>query len=162
VWTTVAEGLLLACSGFLLAVLWMDLIFDAQVRGTHGVPLPESVLASISGYYRRATTTSRPMSRLIAAVMVILLGALVFRSLAGHDPGWLVALSAALAAVPVVLAGTRTVPHAVALGSRSGDALEQSRLARSVYRDHVTCFVLLSAFLVLRLVGTTFPASPVW
>ncbi len=160
--TTVAEGLLFACGGFLLAVLWMDLIFDAQVRGTHGVPLPEAVLASIAGYYRRATTTSRPMSRLIAAVMVILLGALVFRSSVGRDPWWLVTFSAVLAAVPVVIAGARTVPRAVALGGRSGDAVEQSRLARSIYRDHVTCFVLLSAFLVLRLVATAIPASPVW
>ncbi len=101
---SVAEGLLLACSGFLLAVLWMDLIFDSQVRGERGEQLPEPVLASISDYYRRATTTSRPMSRLIAAVMAILLGALVFRGLRGHDPVWLIVVSAALAVVPILLA----------------------------------------------------------
>jgi peptidoglycan/LPS O-acetylase OafA/YrhL len=69
---------LTACAGFLLAVLWMDLIFDSQVvphRNSAG-PLPEPVLESIAAYYHRATTTSRPMSRLIALVMVILLGAL--------------------------------------------------------------------------------------
>ena len=80
----------MACGGFLLAVLWMDLIFDIQVRGVRGDELPEPVLASIAGYYHRATTTSRPMSHLIAAVMVILLGALVFRALRGHDPVWLI------------------------------------------------------------------------
>ena len=55
---SVATSLLMACSGFLFAVLWMDLIFDAQVRVDHnpGGDLPESVLASIAGYYRRAVT----------------------------------------------------------------------------------------------------------
>ena len=73
--------LLTACSGFLLAVLWMDLIFDVQVFGQREVAaeLPEQVLASIAGYYRRATTTSRPMSRLIALVMVTLLSSWVLR-----------------------------------------------------------------------------------
>ena len=69
-------SLLTACSGFLFAVLWMDLMFDAQVLADRhpGGELPESVLDSIARYYRRAVTESRPMSRLIAVVMVVLLG----------------------------------------------------------------------------------------
>lgn len=159
---SVSEGLLLACSGFLLAVLWMDLIFDSQVRGHPDRQLPEPVLASISDYYRRATTTSRPMSRLIAVVMAILLGTLVLRGVSGHDPVWFVAVSAALAAVPVLLAALRTVRNAVRLGGRPGGPAEQSRLARTVYRDHVVCFVLLSSFLVLRLIRIAIPDAPVW
>ncbi len=55
-----------ACAGFLLAVLWMDLMFDVQVLRHRDAALPEPVLASIAAYYRRATTTSRPMGHLIA------------------------------------------------------------------------------------------------
>jgi hypothetical protein len=149
---SVAEGLSLACSGFLLAVLWMDLIFDSQVRAVRRGELPESILASIADYYRRATTTSRPMSRLIAVVMVILLGALVFRTVRGHDPVWLTAVSAVLAVVPVLLALFQTVPDAVRLGARSDGPVEQSRLARSIYRDHIACLVSISALLVTLLV----------
>ena len=139
---SVAEGLLLACGGFLLAVLWMDLIFDSQVRGARGGQLPEQVLASIADYYRRATTTSRPMSRLIAAVMAILLGALVFQSVRGHDPVWLSSSCRPCSPpVPILLAVVRTVPNAVRLGGRADGRDEQSRLARSVYRDHLLCFV---------------------
>jgi len=148
---SVAEGLLLACGGFLLAVLWMDLIFDSQVRGSRDGQLPEQVLASIADYYRRATTTSRPMSRPIAAMMVILLGALVFQSVRGNDPVALIVVSSALAAAPILIAGARTVRNAVRLGGRADDRDEQSRLARSVYRDHLLCFALISTFLVLRL-----------
>ena len=141
--------LLTACSGFLLAVLWMDLIFDVQVHRNKGADLPEPVLASIAAYYHRATTTSRPMSRLIVLVMLILLGALGFQAVRGHDPGWLLVTSAILAAVPMLLALIRTVPSAVRLGQRSDGPPEQSRLARAIYRDHLVCAGSMLAFLVL-------------
>lgn len=146
--------LLTACGGFLLAVLWMDLIFDVQVlqNRSAGTELPEPVLASIAAYYHRATTTSRPMSRLIALVMLTLLGALGFRAAQGHDPAWLLTTSAGLAGVPIVLALTRTVPHAVRLGRRTDNPAEQSRLARAVCRDHLVCAGAMSAFVALWIV----------
>jgi hypothetical protein len=45
-----------AGAGFLLAVLWFDLMFDVQVMGHREGDLPEEVLASIASYYRRVTT----------------------------------------------------------------------------------------------------------
>jgi len=146
--------LLTACSGFLCAILWMDLIFDAQVLGHRlaGPELPETVLASIAAYYHRATTTSQPMGRLIAAVMLILLVALGFEAPLGRDPVWLLVVSAALAGAPVVLALTRTVPNAVRLGHRTDGAAEQTRLARLICRDHVVCAVCMAAFLVVWVV----------
>jgi hypothetical protein len=149
---SVLDGLPLACSGFLLAVLWMDLIFDSQVRSVRGGELPEPILASIADYYRRATTTSRPMSRLIAAVMAILLGTLVFRALRGDQPVMLTAVSAVLAAIPILLALLRTLPDAVRLGARSDGPVEQSRLARSIFRDHIACLLAISALLAVLLV----------
>src|ERR1700722_3005565 len=138
---TATTSLLTACSGFLFAVLWMDLIFDAQVLVDRhpGGELPESVLDSIARYYRRAVTESRPMSHLIAVVMVVLLGALGFRAVRGHDPGWLMAVSTLLAGAPVLLALTHTVPNAVRLGNRSGSPTDQTALARSIWRDHLVC-----------------------
>jgi hypothetical protein len=133
----------------------MDLIFDAQVLRHRGTDeLPEPVLASIAGYYHRATTTSRPMSLVIALVMVILLAALGFHALRGDDPRWQVAASAVLAGVPIVLAMVRTVPNAVRLGNRVGTPAEQSRLARSICRDHLFCMASVSAFLIVWLAVT--------
>jgi TctA family transporter len=148
---SIATSLLTACSGFLLAVLWMDLMFDAQVRtGRHcGGDLPESVLASIAGYYRRAVSEARPMNRLIVVVMGVLLAALGFRAASGHDPRWLLGVSALLAGIPILVALIRTVPHAARLGSRSGSPTQQTALARSVWRDHVVCAGAMLAFLVL-------------
>jgi uncharacterized membrane protein len=142
-----------ACAGFLLAVLWMDLMFDSQLLAHRRSPepLPEPVLASIAGYYRRATTTSRPMSTLIVIVMMILLIALALRAIFGNDPAWLVAASTVLAGVPILLALMRTVPNAVRLGKRVDSLIEQTRLARAVFGDHVLCLALVAALVCLRL-----------
>ena len=91
--------------------------------------------------------------------MVILLGALGFRWIAGDDPGWLLIASAVLAGVPILLALIRTVPNAVRLGNRAGSPIELSRLARSICRDHLTCLACMSAFLVLWVV-TASPGTP--
>ena len=150
----VVTALLIACGGFLLAILWMDLIFDVQVLAHRkaGAELPEPVLGSIAAYYHRATTTSRPMGRLIAVVMVTLLAALLFRAVRGHDPVWVLVIWAALAGVPIGLAAVRTVPNAVRLGTRADSAAEQTRLARSICGDHVVCLACIFAFVVVSVV----------
>jgi hypothetical protein len=128
----------------------MDLIFDVQVLRHRGTDeLPEPVLASIAGYYHRATTTSRPMSFLIASVMVILLGALGFAWLRRDDPIWLLAVASVLAAGPILLAMARTFPNAVRLGARADGTAEQSRLARAICSDHLLCLASMSVFLAL-------------
>ncbi|OBI42103.1 hypothetical protein [Mycobacterium colombiense] len=145
--------LLMACGGFLFAVLWMDLIFDVQVLRYRKArtELPEPVLASIAAYYHRATTTSRPMNRLIALVMLMLLGTLVLQAARGHDPGWLLVTSAPIAGIPTMLALTHTVPDAVQLGRRTDSPSEQTRLARSICRDHLLSAACMLAFLILWL-----------
>lgn len=145
-------GAVAAAAGFLLGVLWMDLMFDSQVRTGRGV-LDEAVLSSIAGYYHRATTGSRPRGALIAVVMASLLGLLGVEAVAGDSPRWLLVPSAVLAGGPILLAMVRTVPNAVRLGARRDDAGEQSRLARAIYRDHLVCLAGISAFLALWLIG---------
>lgn len=145
-----------AGAGFLLAVLWFDLMHDVQVRGhDSAAPLPEPVLASIAGYYARVTTGARPMNRLVALVMVATIGAVVVELATGFSPTW-VAWASLLAVVPPIgLAGHRTVADAVRLGTRRDDPVEQSRLARRIEGDHRFCFACISVVLALQL-GTNF------
>jgi hypothetical protein len=76
------------------------------------------------------------------------LGALGFRAVRGHDPGWLTVVSIALAGVPILLALIRTVPNAVRLGNRMDSPAEETRLARSICRDHLVEVCCMLAFLV--------------
>ena len=140
-----------AGAGFLLAVLWFDLMFDVQAAGHDGEQLPEPVLASIAAYYARVTTAARPMNRLIATAMLATLAAIVVQIAKGEGPVWLGWVSLALALPAIVLAGARTVPSAVRLGRRRDPPAIQTRLARAVLGQHVFCFAAIAAVIVLQL-----------
>jgi hypothetical protein len=141
-----------AGAGFLLAVLWLDLIFDAQaIRHRGDRELPEWVLASVAGYYRRVTTEARPMSRLIAAVMAATIAALVVQLARGDVSAWVAVASLALVGAAVAVAATHTVPNAVRLGGRRDSAEAQTRLARSILRDHLLCAAAIAAALAVQL-----------
>ena len=60
-------------------------------------------------------------------------------------------MSLALTAAAILLAAVHTVPSAVRLGARSDSTERQSRLARSILRDHLLCFTAVAAVLVIQL-----------
>jgi hypothetical protein len=147
--------ILLICGGFLLAVLWMDLMFDVQVlgKGWRHQELPEEVLGSIAAYYQRVTTRARPMGHGVGAVMLIGLLTLLLQTFRGGDWRWIKLVSLFLFTVPVALALFRAHPNAVRLGSRVDSASEQSRLARTVCRDHFLCLAAMLSFVALQLLA---------
>jgi hypothetical protein len=151
--TYVAAG-----AGFLLAVLWFDLMFDVQTRKHAETPLPAEVLASISAYYRRVTTEAYPMNRLVASVMLLTLVAIVVQ-IAVAEPwagpwyiGWGSLLLAGSGFVPTL---RRTVPNARRLGRGTDPPDVQSTLARAICRDHMLSFTRMSAVLALQLFGAS-------
>lgn len=144
--------LLAACGGFLLAVLWMDLLFDVQVlRHRRETELPEPVLASIAAYYARVTTGARPGGHAIGLVMGTVLVTLVVEAVRGREPRWAAFASLVLAGGPVLLAVARVLPNAIRLGARSDPPARQSALARAICRDHLLCLAGILAFVLLQL-----------
>ena len=138
-------------AGFLLAVLWFDLMFDVQALRHRDGDLPEDVLASTAGYYGRVTTAARPMNRLIAAVMVGTIVAIIVQLVQGDAPRWAAVVSLVLTAAATSVAAVHTVPSAVRLGTRSDAIAGQSRLARSILRDHVLCITAVAVVLLIQL-----------
>ena len=143
---TAAAGL-----GFLLCVLWFDLMFDVQVLGHREVELPADVRDSIAAYYRRVTTNARPMNRLVAAVMLATLAGLVGEIVQGDGRVWASVCSLVLAAGAIGLAAACTVRRAVRLGAQTDSREDQSRLARAILRDHLACIATISVALVLQI-----------
>jgi len=125
--------------GFLLSVLWFDLMFDVQARRPRVGDLPAEVRDSIAAYYRRVTTEARPMNRLVALAMVVTLGALVGEIVSGDVAAGYAWASLALALSAIGLAAARTVRNAVRLGTQADDAATQSALARRILGDHIAC-----------------------
>jgi len=145
--------ILAACGGFLVAVLWMDLMFDVQVLRKRDDVLPGPVLDSIAAYYRRVTTEASPMGRLVGAVMAAGIATAVVQ-LAIGPARWVSALSLLLCAPPVVLAQTRIFPAAARLGTQQDTPETQTRLAREICRNHLICLAAMVALTTLQLLST--------
>jgi hypothetical protein len=137
--------------GFLISVLWVDLMHDVLGVRRRGEVLPAGALDSIATYYRRVTVDAYPMNRLVAVVMAATLGGLVAEITTGGVPAWTAWTCLVLAGSAVGLAGLRTVQHAQRLGRRGDDPAAQTLLARSVGRDHLCCLVATVATLVIQL-----------
>ncbi len=143
-----------AGAGFLLAVLWFDLMFDVQTRKHSGDVLPPEVLGSISAYYRRVTTEAYPMNRLVAVVMLLTLAAICAEIVRGDHTWWIGWGSLLLAASGFVPTMLRTLPNARRLGGGKDTAEQQSRLARAVCRDHMLSFARMGCVLILQLIAS--------
>ena len=140
-----------AGAGFLLAVLWFDLMFDVQVRRHAERELPAVVVGSIATYYARVTTGARPMNRLVAAAMLATVVAIAVQIARGDDARWAAWVSLVLTLTAVGLAGASPVPNAVRLGERDDPPDVQAQLARAIFRDHLVCFALVTAVLAIQL-----------
>ena len=146
------ELIITAAAGFLIAVLWFDLMFDVQVLPhRRSQEVPEAVLDSISAYYRRVVTTASPMGRLVGLAMVALLAALVWQAADGSAAGWVSAVSLPAAVLAIGLAIVRVFGRARRLGARADPPDVQSRLARSICRDHLICLAGMVTLLATQL-----------
>jgi hypothetical protein len=95
------------------------------------------------------------MNRLVSLAMVVLLLSLVLEIVVGRQPAWIAWTALAVAGSAIGLAISRTVRGAVRLG-RSNEPVEvRSRLAHTVYRDHVYCFAAMAAVAGMQ-VATSF------
>ena len=146
------HGMLAACGGFLLAVLWFDLMFDVQALPHTGDVLPEPVLASIAAYYRRVTTDAFPMNRLVAAVMLVTIAGSVYAL--AHGSGWRDGVALVSCVAPIALAAVRVFPNAVRLATRADSLERQSALARAICYDHIACVAAIGLFVLLQLTAS--------
>ena len=141
-----------AGAGFLLAVLWFDLMFDVQVMRHPVGEIPEPALESIAAYYARVTTAARPMNRLVAAAMVGTLASIVISLARGDHPLWVGWVSLPLVVAAIAVAGARTVPNAIRLGTRRDSGERQRELAKAVSRDHLFCVSAIATVLAVQLI----------
>ena len=149
--TQIVQALVTAGTGFLLAVLWFDLMFDVQVIPHRSTEVPEQVVLSIATYYRRVTIDAGRMSRLVALFMLLTVVGIIaeiIRSDGAAAARW---LSLTLAIVPIGVAATRTVPRAVRLGRQHDPVSWQRAATRLIYREHVLCLSSIAALLAVQL-----------
>jgi len=91
------------------------------------------------------------MNRLVAAVMLATIGAIIAQIVRGDRPPWVGWVSLVLAGAAILLAALRTVPAAVRLGARTDSSRQQRELAESIGRDHVFCAAAIVALVAIEL-----------
>jgi hypothetical protein len=149
------ERIITAGSGFLLAVLWFDLMFDVQVWPYWGQEtLPGEVLASIAGYYQRVTTDAAPMNLLVGLVMVVVLLTAFLRARDKRVAPWNRFSTLILAGAATSVGLEIAFPIAEQLGARVDGLATQTELANTIFVTHVGCFVAISVVLILQFLPT--------
>lgn len=154
------EAVVTVGAGFLLAVLWFDLMFDVQVRSSTA---SVDAVRSIATYYRRVTTDARPMNLLVALAMLVTAVAIGVEFGTDDIATWVPWVSVGLGGAPLFIAALRTVPRAVALGVAVGEApdappastptRDHHMMARRILAEHVLCFVCISGLIAVQLVS---------
>jgi hypothetical protein len=145
------QRLIMLSAGFLLAVLWFDLMFDVQV-----VPylelgmVAEGVLDSISTYYRRVTTDAAPMPFLVGGIMLVAGAAVIVNLIRGRGALWNRSATAVLMLLPVIAARIKVLPDARLLGEGLGDQAARSALALDIFWLHAGALVVVLAAVVLQ------------
>ena len=137
-----------AGAGFLLAVLWFDLMFDVQVLRAER---RAEAVTSIATYYRRVTIEAYPMNRLVSIVMLGTLAALVAQVADDDEPRWASITSLVLVLGAATLAIGHTFRNGARLGAGRATPDEQVRLAQLMLRDHLICLAAIVAVLVVQL-----------
>jgi hypothetical protein len=141
--------ILFACIGYLIAVLWIDLIFDSLVlpHKNTNEPLPEEVLATMASFFKRLTLKPR----LIFVVMITMLTIVILQIVQGTVPAWVAWGSLILVTVPTGYATARVMPAARRLGSRVDGPEKQSELARSLFAMHAFSLSLMTLLMLIQL-----------
>jgi hypothetical protein len=91
------------------------------------------------------------MGRLVSVAMLATLAAIIVGLLLREGPAWEAWVSLAAAAVGMGLALIRTVRAAVRLGAANDPSPTQTRLARSILRDHLISLAAMAVVLGLQL-----------
>lgn len=139
------------CIGFMLAVLYIDLMFDVTaVPHRHtGKPLPKEVLDPITHYYGRITQNPY----VLMFVMLTTTIALVLQIVYDLAPRWAAYSSLCAMGLAMVAGAAKVIPTAQRLGSRKDPEDVQTRLVHGMFPSHIVLLACILVLAVMQLVA---------
>ncbi len=144
------------CIGFMLAILYMDLMFDVMSvpYRRSGAALPRDVLEPITHYYRRVTQNPY----VLMFVMLTTTTFLVLQVVYGLTPRWAAYTSLVAMGLAMATGILKVIPAARRIASGKDPAEVQARLIHGVFTAHVlllACIVVLAAIQLAAAVRST-------
>jgi len=135
---------LFLCIGFMIAVLYLDLVFDVSAvpyRQAKG-PLPDHILEPIATYYRYVTRNPYLLMFVMAIATISIIAELIY----GLAPAWKGYASLVLMGLAMIVGVVRVIPTAERLGTGKGEAEQRTRMVHSMFPAHV--FLLITILLL--------------
>ena len=126
---------LFVCIGFMLAVLYIDLMFDvsaAPYRHT-GTTIPKEVLDPITNYYGRITQNPYVLMFVMLTTTLCIVTEIVY----GLAPRWVGYSSLILMGMSLVAGTLKVIPTARRLGANKDSDDVRTRMAHSLLPFHV-------------------------
>jgi hypothetical protein len=144
---------LFLCLGFMMAVLYIDLMFDVSAvpyRAT-GAPLPGEILDPITHYYGRITQNPYVLM-FVMLTTTVCIGAEIVYSLV---PKWAGYSSLALMGLSMMTGTLKVIPTAQRLGSGKDSAEKRTQMIHSMLPAHILLLIniILLAAIQFRVAG---------
>jgi hypothetical protein len=139
------------CIGFMLAVLYIDLMFDVTAvpyRRT-GAALPKEVLAPITHYYGRITQNPYVLMFVMLTATVCLVAEIVYDLV----PRWAAYSSLFFMGLAMVAGSLKVIPTAQRLGSDKDPADVQTSLIHHMLPSHLVLLVSILLLAVIQLMA---------
>ena len=135
------------CIGFMIAILYIDLMFDVpavRYRRTNE-PLPGEVMEMVASYYRNITRNPYLLMFVMLTATTCIVAELVY----DLAPAWVGYTSLVCMGIGMAAGVGRVIPAAQRLGAGKDPADLRTRLVHSMFPGHI---LLLIAILTLALV----------
>ncbi len=144
---------LFLCIGFMIAILYIDLMFDVSAvpyRRTNA-PLPGHVMDMVASYYRNITRNPYLLMFVMLTATLCIVAEIVYNLV----PRWVGYSSLGFMGIGMVGGVVKVIPTAQRLAAGKDPEDTRTRLVHSMFPSHV---VLLISILMLALVqfSTTF------
>lgn len=139
---------LFLCLGFMMAVLYIDLMFDVSAvtyRKT-GTALPPAVLDPITHYYGRITQNPYVLM-FVMLTTTVCIGAEIYYRLAPRWAGW---ASLALMGLSMMTGTLKVIPTAQRLGSGQDSPEARTKMVHGMLPAHLVLLVNILALAAIQ------------
>jgi hypothetical protein len=145
-------AVLFLCIGFMIAVLYIDLVFDFSVLSYRRTrePLPPAVLDPVATYYRYITRNPYLLMLIMLTAAACILAQLIYDLV----PRWVGSASLSLTVLNSLVAVIKVIPTAQRLASGRDTAKERSQMVHSMLPFHLLLLVLVLLLALIQLIGT--------
>jgi hypothetical protein len=144
---------LFGCIGFMLAVLYIDLMFDVSAVPYRRAKtaLPKEVLDPITHYYGRITQNPYVLMLVMLTTIICIGAEIVF----GLAPRWVGYSSLFLMGLSILASVLKVIPTAQRLGSGKDPEVVRTRMVHSMLPFHVVLLVSIVLLAAVQVFGAT-------